>query len=155
MVASPGWENGGLSILRLTAVSDNFLNPARHDVQHLVSHFGIFTSRARRHMKRMVGILNQLERCAAAKLLDERLQQVQTRQLVTGSLQEEHRYPHLEQVFTTLGRWSPGRVQGEPEEYETAHSGQRFNSLCLGSHPAAERLASGEKRKLRLQPRRI
>jgi hypothetical protein len=50
------------------------LDPRRERVQHFGSNFRVLASSARGYMKRMIRILQQLQGCARAVPLNERLQ---------------------------------------------------------------------------------
>jgi hypothetical protein len=75
------------------------------------------------HMKRMIGIVQQL--CPRAELLDERLYQLGVRERITSSLQEQHRNFHIKKVISALVRRSPSRVKREPEKHQAPNSRQR------------------------------
>src|SRR5206468_8297005 len=73
----------------------------------------------------VIPIGDELERRARAEPLDQRPQQSEVREIVTRSLQEEHRDAHVEEMPATLVRWTSGWMQRKPQEDETADSGQR------------------------------
>ncbi len=84
-----------------------------------------------------------------AELFDERLKKPQVRKLIAGSLHEQHRDLHLEEVLCTVIRRPAGRMKRESKEYEAADSGQRRFGLGLGSHAAVKRFAACQEGKLR------
>lgn len=106
-------------------------------------------------MKRMIGILKQFECYARTKLCGERSYELQFGELITSSLQKEHRRLHLEEVLPTLGRRPPGRVKRESEENQAADSRQRRCGLCLRSHATAKGFAACDKGKLGNETRRL
>ena len=103
-------------------------------------------ARAREHVERVVGVVEELQRRARAELGDQRLQQAQIRQLVARALQKEHRHVHVEEVLRALVRRLARRMQREAKEGEADHAGQRAERLRLRGHAAAEGLAAGDER---------
>src|SRR2546425_5410923 len=94
---------------------DHRLDPARQRVQHLDSPLRILAPCTRWHVKGMVGVREELQRRARAEPFDERLQKLQVCKLVAGTLQEEHRNLHLEEVPAALARRPLGRMQRKSE----------------------------------------
>src|ERR1041384_4728306 len=113
------------------------LDPACQRIQQFGSNLGILASRARRHVKRMIRILKQLECGAGTELLAERFDERQVRQSITSSLQEQHRNLHVGKVRSALVRRLPSGMKRESEKHEAAPSGQRRGGLRLWSHPSA------------------
>src|SRR5207249_4272766 len=107
-------------------------------VQHFSSHVRILASRAGRHMKGMVGVGKELQCRTRAELFDERLQQLQVRKLVVGSLHKQHWDLHIEEVLATLVRWPPRGMKREPKESDAPDSRQWRGGLRLRCHAAAE-----------------
>jgi hypothetical protein len=64
----------------------------------------------------VIGILKQLKGCPPPELLGEPLYKLRVRKRITSPLQEQHRNFHLEQMISTLIRWSPGGMKRESEE---------------------------------------
>src|SRR5438445_9812680 len=93
----------------------------------------------------MICILKKLERCAGAKLLAKRFHKRQVSELITCSLQEQHWNLHVKKMLSSLGGRLPRRMKRESQKHDAPHSGQRCCGLCLRSHPAAKRFATGEK----------
>ena len=58
-------------------------------------------------------------------------------------------------MLAALARWLAGGMQRKAEKDQPAHAGQRFDRLRLRGHAAAERLAAGDERQLRHEPRRL
>src|SRR6185436_19437640 len=69
------------------------IDPRDQRIRQFSPDLRILASRARRDVKRMVGVVEQLERGTRAELRDQRFQQWQLRELVARPLQEQHRNP--------------------------------------------------------------
>src|SRR6185295_18880067 len=110
---------------------NNLRDPIRQTVHQFTEDFRILASGASRNVKRMIGILKQLQRGARAESLDQRLEQLKVRQLIASSLQEQHRNPHLEQMLAARVRWFSGRVKWKSEKDQTADAGPRRFGLRL------------------------
>ena len=121
--------------------------PGGERIEHLASDVGILASGAGRHVEGMIGVLEEPQRRALAEPFRQRRQQREVRQRVAGSLQEQHRDLHVEQMLGALVRRLARRMQREAEEDEAADSRQRRRGLRLRRHAAAERLAAGDQRK--------
>ena len=142
----------GAGRLARLAARDHRVDPVRQLIQQFDSNFGILPTRARGHVKRMIRILKQLECCADTELFAERFQKLQVCEIITSSLQEEHRNLHIEEVLSALRRWLPGWMKRESEKREASHSGQRRCRLRLRRHSASEGFAARKKSKLGNQP---
>src|ERR1700694_266203 len=89
---------------------DRWFDPIRQRLRHFSHDFRILAPGARRYVKRMIGILEQLECGARAELSHQRLQEPQGRELIASSLHEEHRDLHTEEVLSALVGRLPGRM---------------------------------------------
>ena len=67
-------------------------------------------------MKGMIGIREQVQRRALAELFDEGPQKLRVRKLIASSLEEQHRGPHVEEVFPAFVRWPAGGMKRESKE---------------------------------------
>ena len=76
-------------------------------------------------MERMIGILKQLERCPGTELFAERLEKLHLRQLITGSLQEQHGNLHFEKVFCALDGRLLWWMEWKPQEHNAPDGWQR------------------------------
>jgi hypothetical protein len=70
-------------------------------------------------------------RCTGAQPCDQRPKQLQVREVVAGSLQEEHRDLHVEEVAAAFVGGTPGWVQRESQKDDALDSGQRRFGLRL------------------------
>src|SRR5688572_21557563 len=104
---------------------DNTFHPVRHRIQQFRSDVSVLATGASRHMKRMIRILKQLERCPATELFAERLQELQVRELIASALKEEHRNLHVKKMLRPFVRRSSGWVEWKSKKHKAAHSGQR------------------------------
>src|SRR5215472_11338115 len=95
----------------------------------------------------MIGILDELQRCALAEPLDQPQKQIKHGELVAAALQKQRRDLDREKMLATLVRRPSRRMQGKAEEGEAADAGQGRCGLRLRSHAAAEGLAAGDQRK--------
>src|SRR5262249_49079506 len=76
--------------------------PGHERIQHLAQNLRIIAAAALRHVKGMIGVLEEFQGRAAAERGGERLQLVQRRQRVARALQEQHRDLYIEQVAAAL-----------------------------------------------------
>ena len=76
---------------------------------------GILSSGATRHVKGMIGVIEQPQRRARPKPLDQRPQQRQVGERVARALQEQHRDVHVEQV----------RCRADPTAFPMGEAGNR------------------------------
>src|SRR5436190_133266 len=97
-------------------------------------------------MKRMIRLGEKLECRARSQSMADVLDQVQGRELIASALEEEHRDFYAGKMLGTFLRRLAGRMEWKPGKDQTAHSVQRGERLCLGSHAAAEGLATGKQR---------
>src|SRR6202049_1890834 len=102
-------SNLGYDCLSPDASRDRWFDPIRPRLRHFSHDFRILASNARRYVKRMIGILEQLECGARAELSHHRLQELQVRELIASSLHEEHRDLHTEEVLCALVGGPAGR----------------------------------------------
>ena len=79
------------------------------------------------------------------------MQKRQVRKLIAGSLQEEHRDVHFDEVLAPLGRRLTRGMKREAEECEAADPRQWRFGMRLRSHTATKGFAAGEQRKSRKQ----
>src|SRR5436190_23871475 len=84
----------------------------------------ILAARPRRHMKRMIGVLKQLQRGALTEPSDHRLQTLQFRELIPRSLQKQHWNLHLGKMFCAFFRSLTRRMKRKPKENEPTHCRQ-------------------------------
>jgi len=70
----------------------------------------------------MVGVLKEFQRGARCKAFAERFEELQVRELVSRSLQEEHGDLHFEKVFGALVGRLAGRMKREAEEHQTTNA---------------------------------
>jgi hypothetical protein len=96
----------------------------------------------------MIRILKHLECGAVTQLFAERFDERQVGEIVTSSLQEQHRNVHVEEVLGAFFRWLSRRMKRKSKKHEAAHVGQRRCGLRLRSHPAAKGFATGEQCKV-------
>src|SRR5262245_23941426 len=97
----------------------------------------------------MIRVLKQFEGRAGAKSFAERFQEGQVREIITRSLQKQHRNFHLEKVLCALVRGVARRMERESKKHESAQSGQRRCGLRMRGHSAAKGLSAGEKWEVR------
>ena len=86
----------------------------------------------------MIGILEQMQRCALPQALGDRNKQLHVSQLVARTLKKQHRDVDVEQMHRAFIRRTLGRMQGKAEEGQTPDAGQRRSRLRLRGHAAAE-----------------
>ena len=90
-------------------------------------------------MEGVIAAFDHVEGRAGAELLAHRAEQFETRQAVTGPLQEEHRDRYLIEVHRTIGGGPSRRVEREAEEDDSADSVERFLRSGQGGHPSTHR----------------
>ena len=115
------------------------------DVRHFGADVRVLASRARRHVERVVGIVDELERGARAQPSGNARKERQVGELVARPLQEEHRNAHCREVDGTLVRRLTGWVQREPKERETAERPAAAMRLAL-ARSSARRTISRRRR---------
>ena len=90
-----------------------------------------------------------------SQLFDKPLHEWQVRKLIAGSLQEQHRDLHVEEVLAALVRRPTCGMQWESEERDAVHSRQWRRRLRLRGHAASEGFAARDERKIRREARRL
>ena len=73
----------------------------------------------------MIGILEEVQRCARAEPIRQPLEEPEVRELVAGPLQKQHRHVDLDKMLGARVRRLPSRMQRKAEEGEAAHARQR------------------------------
>ena len=91
----------------------------------------------------MIRVLDDVEG-GARQFLEHSSEQIQLRQVVARSLQEEHGEVRLAQVRRALDAGPLCRMEGKADEAEAEHPGERAGRLGLRGHAPAEGLASRE-----------
>src|SRR5215471_18239467 len=92
------------------------VKPSSELIQHVSDALRILSTCPRRHMKVMIGIRKQLQRCPPAELFAKRFKLIERRQCVAGPLQEQHRDLYVKQMFGAILRRATGRVKRKSEE---------------------------------------
>src|SRR4051794_40775801 len=78
---------------------DHRIDPLDERIQHLATNLRILATGPCRHMKRMIGVLEQVQHRALAKLATQWLKLVQHCERIARALQEQHRHLHVEQML--------------------------------------------------------
>src|SRR2546430_2346220 len=76
-------------------------------------------------LERVITALDQVQRGPLAQPFHHRAQQRQVGELVSVSLEKQHRDPHLRQMLRPLVVGPSRRVQREPEKQQSAHTRKR------------------------------
>src|SRR5512144_2743861 len=91
-VLLPGWTLSQLATTQsefLPRPIGHAVEPRSEHIQHVTKHLRILPACPRRHMKGMIGIRKQLQRCTPAEFFAKRLKLIQCRQCIAGALQEQ------------------------------------------------------------------
>src|SRR5688572_459176 len=94
LAPEPGSRSGG-ALLRSTAER---IEPADETVQQLFHDLAVVAARSRKHVKRMVRAFDLFQCRERSQSRDDRLQKPEIRELVSRSLQEQHRHGDLREV---------------------------------------------------------
>src|SRR6476469_7867197 len=106
-------------------MADHVERPAGEDIQQLASDVGTLAPGAGGDMKRVIGLLEQAQRCARPQARRDRGYELYVGKLVARSLQEQHWNPHVEQMHRAFVRRALRRMQREAEKGEASDAGQR------------------------------
>src|SRR3989440_3962915 len=117
---SSSWPEGRLWRLwwRLVEVGGGLQSPCpiRDRSCELAHHAGVRPARPLEHVKRVIATLHKMQGGALAQPFHHRAQQRQVGELVTISLQEEHRDLHSLEMLRPFVARLPGRMQRKAEE---------------------------------------
>src|SRR5215510_5412905 len=118
--------------------NDHRIDPLDERIQQLAAHLRILAAGPCRHVKRMIGVLEQLQGCPLPERFAKRLELLERRQGIAGALQEQHRYLHVAEVLAALGGWTAGGMKWKAEKHQPANARQWRCGLGLRCHAAAK-----------------
>ena len=124
----------------------NRSHPTTIVVGELDHHLGLATAGALEHLKRVIAPVDDVKRCPLSETAMNGAQQIEIRQPVAITQQEQHRQIDREEMLAPLGARFARRVQRKPEEDQPEHTGKGPFRRCHRGHPAAHRLAAGNGR---------
>jgi len=118
--------------------------PSSDLIEHAVENIPVGSARLGANVERVIRIVDDGQGCAIAELLNDWPEKRQICQVVSASLQEQHRDVHLGQMFAARAGGLFRPVQGETEEHQSPNLRQGRLRLSLRGHPATEGFASGK-----------
>lgn len=129
----------GLDLGQLATTQSGFLprpmghavEPRSEHIQNVTEHLRILPACPRRHMKGMIGIRKQLQRCTPAEFFAKRLKLIPRRQFIAGALQEQHRDLNVKQMLGGVLRRAASRMKRKAKECQSTHAWQRSFRLDL------------------------
>jgi hypothetical protein len=72
----------------------------------------------------VIGAIDDVKGRRGGHLVEKRGEEIQVRQFVTSTLQEQHGEFDIREVNSTLGRVASRRVKRESEKHQTLHTGK-------------------------------
>ena len=72
----------------------------------------------------MIGAIDDVKGRRGGHLVEKKGEEIQVRQFVASTLQEQHGEFDISEVNSTLGLVAPRRVKGESEKHQTLHAGK-------------------------------
>lgn len=136
------------------SLGDYSSHPAGEHIEHFLLYLGVAPTASSRDMESMVGVLQPVQRSALAQPRNDRLQQLQLRERISGPLNEYHRDADVVQMRGALGAGAVSSMQRKSEEHQSANPWQGSLSLRLRGHPSTEGASAGEERQVRCESRR-
>jgi hypothetical protein len=94
----------------------------------LAQDVGVRCSGALQDVKRVVGSVRCMERCARSRPRAHRAQERQICERIPRALEEQPRCRHALQVLGVFGIGAAGRVQRETKEHQSANS---YDGVCV------------------------
>src|SRR5690606_11896428 len=133
-----------LHIVRLVCRRGDLGHPRGGNPCRLIESIVFALSRTFQYLVAMVCGIDQMER-RIGKIGNGRLKKIELRQSVAGTREKEHRHGHASKVHGPLSARLAGRVKRKAEKDQSLNARQRRFRCCGRGHPAAERMAAGEK----------